>query len=1136
MAIKKSFFCLLFVASFLMSVPALASDVFAASGVKAVQQQGVTITGVVSDASGMGMPGVSIRVKGATVGTVSNIDGGYTINVSDASSVLVFTFLGYKEQEIVVGNRSQIDVVLSEDAVAIREVVVTALGIKREEKALGYAMTELKGENLDANVINPIAALQGKAAGVEISGTDGGLFGSTKIQIRGASTLGNNNQPIYVVDGVILENNVHKNEVDFDGNSNDWGNELKNLNPADFESVSILKGAPATALYGSRGLNGAVVITTKGGGKYRGFGVSLTQSIGIDIVNTLPNIQTVYGPGARPGGVSYGEKDANGNYFKWDSNQFRLRDDGTPTMKYSGSSVHWGPKYDGREVELFDGSFGPYSANKNFYKDMFQTGLSTNTSVVVKGGTDKTSFYNSLGYRYSEGVIENNTFWRLSNLLKASHEISDKVKLSGSMTFAISKPKNPQLSAGEAVITDAVGPLYNPNYFKNKIWGDNHTGMASADYSDTYANVPLKNFWWNVFENSITQQETNVRPTLELDVKVTDWMNFRAEGNMNYYFSRRETKKLGTGFNNEGGEYELREEEKKQQTLAGTFTFNTRVKEFGVGGFARGEFYNYQNIYMRNKTEGGLIMPGQFFIGNSKSTPTVDSRIDGKKRMLSAIFAANLSWRDQYYLDITGRNDWSSSLVYRDGTGNYSYFYPSVSASWLISETLREQLPSWVSFMKVRGSWAQVGSDTDPFYIQQGYNLKRYDYIGGGSIYANEVPNILYQRDLKPERKSSWEIGLDWRFVNDRLGIDFTYYKENTKDQIMEIARAAESGVTSQLINAGNIQNSGVELALKTIPYRDKDWEFSLDFTYTRNRSKIVELHPDITDFVVLQGFVNSYNFRVASVAKVGGAYGLLMSDSNPMKDENGNHVLSWSDTYRAPYELRSGKAEEVGSIQPDFLGSIAPAVKYKNFSLRALFDFRYGGMIASYSNRYTMAYGLHENSLKYRDSENGGVTWTSQFADSKGMTFHDGYIPEGVFQKGTTVTTPSGTRQDVGGMTFQAAYEAGYVEPVHAASWHTYQNSWGQGVINDNWVSEVKYIALRELSFGYVVPKPFCQRLGIQGLNLSLSARNLGYLYNSLPNGLNPESVRGNTSGEFRERGFVPNTASYTFTVGLDF
>jgi iron complex outermembrane receptor protein len=473
-------------------------------------------------------------------------------------------------------------------------------------------------------------------------------------------------------------------------------------------------------------------------------------------------------------------------------------------------------------------------------------------------------------------------------------------------------------------------------------------------------------------------------------------------------------------------------------------------------------------------------------------------------------------------------------MIYTNKSGNYSYFYPSVSGSWLLNETFT--MPQWISLAKVRASWAQVGNDTQSYYINQGYSLGT-TLQSNGSIYSLSVPTKAYDPSLKPERKNAFEIGLDWRFLDSRINLDATYYKENTKDQIMDISVPNVSGINQQLINAGNIQNQGIEIALNTVPFRNKDWEWDLDFTYTRNRNKIIELHPNVANYIALKGDVTYGNYRIGSVAMVGGEYGLLLTDSKPAIDEaTGKKILRFTNNGRTAYYARSGKIEEIGSLTPDFLGSVSTGLRWKNLNLRVALDMRYGGYVASYNNRYGTAYGYTEGSLKYRDEAHGGITWTSQYANTQGVVFHDGVVPDGIFATGTMVTTPAGTSVNVGGLTYQEAMDKGYVEPSHASGFLYFTNSWGQGVVNDGWVTKLNYIALREISLGYNMPQNISSLLGAKNLSLVFSARNLGYLYNTMPNNVNPEGVRGNDATEFRERSFSPYTANYMLTINVGF
>lgn len=1105
--------------------------------------QNITVKGVVKDATGESVIGGSVVVKGTSNGTVTDIDGNYSLPNVPANGTLEFSYIGMKTQMVNVGGKSVINVTLVEDAQALDEVVVTALGLKREQKALGYAVTEVKGDELRAaNTISPVASLQGKVAGVEIKQSDGGIFGATKIQIRGASTLSGNNQPIYVVDGVILSNDISSvsaSEYSDEANTkaNDYGNELKNLNPDDFETVSVLKGAAATALYGSRGLNGAVVITTKGGKGAKGFGVSVTQTIGIDHAFKTPDFQTEFGVGVMPGW-----RDTDGNGSVWDPYQFIVQD-GQHTF-YSSTSARkygYGPRYDGTPIKNYDGTMTTYSPVKNNMLDMYQLGFNTNTNVTVRGGTEKATFYTSLSYKKANSTTPNNTFERYSMLLKGTYQISKRVDVGGAVSFASSTPRNAARNIGEYFVNPNLETLpqtLDVNYFRHKYLGE-HGGVANTSYGDLYGNVPssYKNYWFAIDNYDTYRKETVVRPQMEVNVQILDWLRFKGDANMNYYYTRGEEKELGRGYANDGGYYGISQKTKEEFTVGGTFTANKQLKDFSVGGFARFEYYNRFQQENSAKTNGGMVVPGQWFVGNSKKFDqnNFGANINGTKRMMSVIAAVNLSWKNQLYLDVTGRNDWSSALIYSTSMGNHSYFYPSVSGSWLVNETF--ELPNWISLAKIRGSWAQVGNDTDPYTINQTYNFGTME-MAGGNIYTNSLQDAIKSANLKPERKNAWEIGVDFRVLNNRIALDATYYKENTTDQIMTIDIPSISGARQQLINAGNIQNSGVEIALNTIPFKNKDWQWDLNMTYTKNNNKIIELSDMIADVYPLMGQVNGGDYHMGSVAKVGGPYGLLMSDAMPAYNDKGEMILTWDDSWRAATPTPSSKAQEVGKLTPDFLGSISTTLTWKNLRLHIATDMRFGGMTASYANLYGTQGGWLKSSLKGREGH-GGLSWTSQYAESKGIIYNDGVIPQGVFAEGTMVTLVDGSTMNVGGMSYAQLIKEGKMEPTHAGAYNINSSGWSNpwaSTVNDIWFHKLSYIALREVSLSYNFPKTIAAKVGAQGLNLMFSARNLGYLYNSLPNNINPESGRGNDAREFRIRGFEPYTANYMMTVNVDF
>ncbi len=1089
-----------------------------------------TVTGTVKDAAGQPVIGASAFVQGTHNGTIVDLDGSFSLSNARVGDVIEFSCIGYTSKALS-WNGGPLNVILDEDSELLEGTVVTALGIRRDQKALGYAVTEMKGDELDHNVINPVSALQGKVAGVEVSGSDGGMFGSSKILIRGASTLSGNNQPIYVVDGVILDNAYKNGDADWSQTDKDWGNELKNLNPDDFESVSILKGAAATALYGSRGLNGAVVITTKSGKGTKGLGISFSQTIGLDYVYGGPSFQNEYGEG-------YLSLFSDDPESMWNWNFFNTKDGVPAIYDVQGNPYEcsYGPKFDGRDVLDYDDSIIKWEAKKNNFREAYDLGWNTNTNVAVHGGNDKTSFYSSLSYKHADGTTPNNTFDRFSFLAKASHKITDWMEVEAGLNFANSTPRGAETNFGELFIDGTWSRLYDSRYWRTR-YQSKYGGVAQGSYGDEYGYAPGRDMWFSLNNTDQYQKETSVRPSLKLTMTITPWLKWVTEGNYNYYYIRSENKQLGNGFMNEGGYYAMGLSSKEQSNLNTNLMLNKDLgTDWNLSGFLRAEYYHNFVQSMSQNTEGGLVVPGQYFIGNSKDTPKYGSSISGEKTILSLVAQAALSWRNQLFLEVTGRNDWSSSLVYADGHGNYSYFYPSVSASWILSETLRDDIPSWMSFLKLRASWAQVGNDTDPYRINSAYSLVS-NKSGNSGVYGLEIPSTFYASDLRPERKNSWEVGIDWRFFNNRIGIDATYYKENTTDQIMTINIPSISGFSNQLINAGNIQNQGVEIALNTTPVETRDFSWDLNFVYTRNRSKIIELHENVADFITLTGMAAYGNYRIASTAKVGGPYGVLMTDNLPKVDpETGLKILSTRYmAYGATWYERSGNVEELGSMLPNFLGGLNTTIRYKNLSLRAQFDARFGGKVAIYGSHYGGSYGYLETSLRGRDPEHGGMTYTSAY---DGKEYSDGIIPDGGFAAGTVLNAIDGTKYTVGDKaeSYQSLYDKGILEPQHASTWNYFTNNWGQGTINDTWVGDLNYIALRELALSYRLPEKWANAISAKGVTVTLAGRNLGYLLNSLPNNFNPESLRGTQASQFMIRSVSPYTANFTGTININF
>ena len=1109
-----------------------------------------TVSGTVNDGeTSEVLPGVNILVKGTSQGTSTDAGGNFTLTVPSLNDTLVVSYIGYKTKNVPINGREKLNVTLSPSTVSGEELVVTALNISREERSLGYSVTSIEGEELaNAHAINPIEALQGKSAGVSIASTDGGIFGGSKFSIRGASTLDPNNMPIFVVDGVILENSTSGGS-EWAGSPGDWGNQLRNLNPDNFKSASILKGSAATALYGSRAINGAVVIETKEGSKNSGLGIQLSQTTGMRYVYDTPDLQNEFGPGQIAGYISYGDKDANGDYHRFDTGQFNYRSvDGQRTPSLVGASGNqFGPAFSSMDmVEGYDGEMTPYRAYPDNWKNAYQNGMVTRTNITLSGGGEDFTFYVNGAANVNEGIQARQQLNEYSGMLKASYDFSDYLTVKGSINYTHSVPENPPQNIGDDYAAYTFSRAYpTKRYSEESVFEADHGGVPSNAFGDPYANVPGNSLWFSLYNNTDRRIENTWRPILNITADVTEWLSLSLEGNMNMYNYTAETENLGQGYRNEGGYYSFGHHSEQQETAKFTAQMMRDFGDFGIDATLGAKVFHSQTSETGANTAGGLVVPGRFFLENSKDPRNNWAGINREKQISSLYGLLSFSWNDQLYLDLTGRNDWSSALVYVNGSGDYSFFYPSVSASWIITETF--QLPDWFSFGKLRASWARVGNDTNPYSINQGYNVGTIQ-TGDGNIYTNGFSRVLISPTLSPEQKRSYEFGTKLDFFSSRIGIDFTWYKENTFDQILNIPAPATSGADAQKVNAGNIQNKGIEVSLNTTPIRSNNFSWQLDFNYTRNRNKIISLHEDIGDYKLLAGSPTYGNYRIGSAAYIGGDYGVLLSDILPAKYQatdnqgnpvdhanNGMKVLNYDNTSRSAYYKRSGEVQKVGSIQPDFVGSISNSFQYKNFTLSFLIDGRFGGKVASFTNRYGTAWGYLETSTRNLNAEHGGMKWTSKYADSNGQEYDDGVIPEGVFADGTTITTPAGNKQDVGGMTYREAYKQGYVEPSHASSVTYFNHSWGNGTINDDWFYELNYVSLRQVGISYALPTSFTQQLGLRNVRLGLNSRNVLYLYNSSPNNMNPETFRGNQSDySYFERTPSPYTRSVFFTINL--
>ncbi len=1068
-------------------------------------QEKRVVTGTIKDEKGTPLPGVTVKEKNTQNGAMTTGEGTYQLSVQP-NATLVLSFVGYLSREVPVGNQSTIDVVLKEDKTNLNEVVVTALGLRREQRKLGYAVTELKGSDIaKTNSINPVSALQGKVAGVDISSAVGGPQAAPRIVLRGAKSLTGKDQPIFVIDGVIFENDISDDAVNF-------GNILKNLNPDDYESVTVLKGAAATALYGSRALNGAILITTKKGIARKGIGVSVSQTVQFEQVYRAPvALQNSYGAGL------------DGDFLK-DS-------DGTDRLEWAGG-YSFGPKMQGQMAKLPNGELVPYAAKPDNAKDMYQTGKYFNTNVAMEGGSDKATFRLSYSHLDNNSVSPNNDFSRNNFSLKTTATISRFLSADAGVTYATSKTLNPDRQGGDYTNLNLgrkwvyVYPRnYDPAYWSKR---ENYLGPDNAR-RDPGA-YPGSDYWFAQEYYSWTRKEALTTGYFALNATANDWLKFVMRANFSNEKTTDERKEAGSSANFSGsdGYYSIAGVNRTQYTFTGMAMITPKLgKDFEGSLNLGGETWNSGvGDQYTNTSSGGLRMPFIYALSNSVNAPTAKAEPLLRKRINSLFFAASLAWKNAFFLDVTGRNDWSSALTYPQGGGNNSYFYPSVSGAWEFTQSLKEVLPAVISYGKLRASYAMVGGDTDPYQINAGYYTK--EYFQGASTNTN-LPliniyneDVLPNMDLKPSISHNIEIGADVRFFDNRLGFDVAWYKTNVRNQIIKLPVPIESGVKERWINAGSMQNTGIELAINATPIRTANFNWDVTLNGSHNKNKIVSL----TDGVELYQLNEDQGVRV--IATAGASYGQLVTDYGYTRAANGMPILSATGSELA-YKYNRGPAV-VGNIMPDWNLGLSNTFSYKSWTLGFLVQARIGGDFFSASHQYGTGRGTVESTMYGRDAANGGITYT----DATGRTRDDGMIPEGVFQDGYKIVH-NGQDVNLGGLTYREAYEQGYVRPLTPYQYYGMIGDWGIG-IREASVFDASYVALREVSIGYTLPSSLVQRLKMNSLRVQLVGRNLGYLYNALPDNINPESVRNNKTAAFSEYGGAPFIRNMGVTVQVGF
>lgn len=993
-----------------------------------------TVTGKVTDASGIGMPGVNLIVKGTSTGTATDANGSYSLSVPGDQSVLVVSFIGFATQEITVGNQSTIDVSLEVSAETLSEVVVTALGISREKKELGYSVQDVSGNRLtEARDVNVANALAGKVAGVQIKQNGTGVGGSTRITIRGNNTIAGSNQPLIVVDGVPISNFASSPD-DYWGNSMiDRGSGLGDISPDNVESISVLKGPAASALYGSRAGNGVILVTTKTGKNGTG-GLSFNSNFTFENPMMTPEFQNKYGQGVG----------------------------GTFNNNVVGS---WGPEMDGSTKTMTLGDL-PYSArDNNIYKDFLRTGTTWTNNLEFTKSTEDLTFLAGITRLENKAVVPNSDLGRTSINLRTTAKLKKWLSFDGKINY-INQNTDNRISIARDPNNIFMDNLYRPrsvafsdyDAFKDNDW-KRADGKPAAYVTDH--NAAPDNVYWSAYRNQNSDKRDRYIGFAALDFTITDWLSLKLRTGMDNFTNIYDmTRATGNPYWEAGGSYRVQTERFKETNSDFLLTAKKDISKIGLTASLGGNRMK-QSGSLSNEFSGELEVPEFYSISAGKEHRSDFFR--SEKQINSLYGAVSLSYASQLYLDLTGRNDWSSTLP----EANNSYFYPSVGASWVFTETLENLGP--VSFGKLRASWAQVGADTEPYRLVNTYSLN-YNIKDGTMGVTRD--NWRANPDLKNETVQSVEAGLELLF-GDRIGLDVSVYKTNTFDQILRVAIPPASGYSFDLINAGNIQNKGVELTLNTTPVKAGDFKWESTINWSVNRNEVIELRKGLTRQDLSLGAL-----PVSIVAEVGGSYGDIYGTAY-LRDADGNKVI---DANGIPVTAPTRK--KLGNAMPKGLLGWSNTINYKNLSLGFLIDMSYGGSI--FVGSINMG------------TTNGTLALTEDHREG-------GLVVKGVSQGDGNPNTVAVTSEQY---------------------WK------GISGINEAFVYDATNIRFRELTFGYTLPQSLLSKTPFKTIKAGVVARNL-FMISSKAEGFDPEAGYSSaSSAQGAEYASMPTMRSIGFSV----
>ena len=1031
----------------------------------AVAQQNVTVTGVVTNEAKQPIVGATVIQEGTSRGATTDSKGRFTLNISDRNATLQVSFIGMATQSVPVSGKTSLEIVLKEEAVSVDEVVVTALGIKREAKALGYAVSSVGKEDLTAGrESNIMQAMIGKVAGVDISTTTAGPTGSSRVLIRGNSQLSGSNLPLYVIDGMPVDNSqLQGADGKWGGSGFDFGDVMSSINPEDIENVTILKGPSASALYGSMASNGVVMITTKSGSaRKESLGIEVSSNISFTtLLSKFDDYQRVYGQG-RNGVIPLTDSDGRGT-----------------------TQVAWGGKLDPNiMIQIYNGEWKPYGNVNNNVLSFFDTGFTAQNSVSLSNATEKTSFRFAVTDMRNKDIVPKSEFNRTNITMRGTTKLGKTISADASASYIYEDVKNrPALTDNASNIGNALIGIA-PNFDQN--WLADSYKDANGNYYQWNGSDYRFNPYWVINEMRNESSRSRLMGNARISWDITPWLKLAGRGGLDTYNFRATTfSPISTPRQVEGAINE-RVMNVTQTNLEATLTFAKKYGDFDINAFVGASLWRNKNEQFT--TEGlKQVMPGVDDINAFERINTTHGFY--KKEVRSMFGSVSLGYKGLAYLDATIRNDVSSTLC----PENRSYWYPSVSGSLIFSSLFKHG--DWFSFGKLRASWANVGGDTDPYQLYLDFGTKGFK-LNGQSL-GEVASTVIPYYDLKPTASYSMEVGLDVRFFQSRLSLDLTLYQQTTKNQIMSLP--ISSSFTRALINAGEIRNRGIELAVTGVPLKIKSFQWETTFTYATNDNKVLSLHPDVPSYELTAArWANAYIYAMENQP-----YGVIVGqaqkrtpDGRVIVDEKG---LPTFDTNVSV--LGKGTYAHTLGWSHNFT--------WKNLNLRLLFDAKFGADMYSMSMMQSYYNGTAKETLKGRDAWYRSEQAKRAAGSPADWKATGGYLVDGVKVVG----------KDPEGNPIYAENDI-YVNP---------QSYWQSFII------DASYIKFRELAFSFDFPRRWLRKTPIAGVQLTAFARNLCILYTNVKN-IDPESSYYNGNGQGFEYGSLPSRRTFGFGIKVKF